>query len=282
MALRDQPYLPLYVQDFLTDEKLAECSAQATGVYIRIMCLMHKSEQYGRILLKQKHKQTDEQILNFASMLAKHFPYDVAVIKSSLLELLDEGVLKIEDDLLIQKRMVKDYETSVKRAMSGKKGGQNSLGKHQDFAQAKSKANTENEIEYENDNKDDIKGVQGENGILPVEPKKPKADPDQIMLSKIDITDEYKETFLKWLKYKRKRQQSYKDEDSTQLAFNQLKKLSGNDHEKALKIVEKSMANNWAGLFELKEEKLNTKNNGHRHREVSCVPGDNRGVTTID
>ena len=43
MALRDQPYLPLYVQDFLTDEKLAECSAMATGVYIRLMCIMHKS-----------------------------------------------------------------------------------------------------------------------------------------------------------------------------------------------------------------------------------------------
>lgn len=140
----------------------------------------------------------------------------------------------------------------------------------------------ENRDEDEDEIKNNIKGVQGENAILPLEPKKPKSDPDELMLSKIDIPEEHKETFLKWLKYKRKRQQSYKDEDSTQLAFNQLKKLSGNDHEKALKIVEKSMANNWAGLFELKEEKLNTNKNGHRHREVSCVPGDNRGVTTID
>ena len=58
MALRDQPYLPLYVQDFLTDEKLIECSASATGVYIRVMCIMHKSDPYGMILLKQKDKQT--------------------------------------------------------------------------------------------------------------------------------------------------------------------------------------------------------------------------------
>ena len=80
MALRDQPYLPLYIQDFLTDEKLSECSASATGVYIRIMCLMHKSEHYGKILLKQKHKQTGKQIEDFASFFAKVLPYDSACI----------------------------------------------------------------------------------------------------------------------------------------------------------------------------------------------------------
>lgn len=74
MALRDQPYLPLYIQDFLTDEKLMECSASTTGVYIRLMCVMHKSEKYGTILLRQKFKQTDQQISNFATQIAKHFP----------------------------------------------------------------------------------------------------------------------------------------------------------------------------------------------------------------
>ena len=44
MALREQPYLPLYVQDFLTDEKLNECSAESTGVYIRLMCIMDKAQ----------------------------------------------------------------------------------------------------------------------------------------------------------------------------------------------------------------------------------------------
>ncbi|MFA5849969.1 MAG: hypothetical protein WC833_08800 [Bacteroidales bacterium] len=173
MALRDQPYLPLYVQDFLTDEKLAECSAQATGVYIRIMCLMHKSEQYGQILLKQKHKQTDKQILNFASMLVKHLPYDVSIISSSLTELIDEGVLLLEDDCLTQKRMVKDYQTSINRAISGKKGGKKSLGKKEvsdeDFAQANLQANSENENEIHsigNISNSNDKGGMGENGKL--------------------------------------------------------------------------------------------------------------------
>ena len=75
MALRDQPYLPLYVQDFLTDEKLMECSASATGIYIRIMCIMHKSDEYGVILLKQKDKQSTNQIISFTIKLALYMTY---------------------------------------------------------------------------------------------------------------------------------------------------------------------------------------------------------------
>lgn len=154
MALRDQPYLPLYIQDFLTDEKLSECSASATGVYIRIMCIMHKSENYGTILLKQKHKQTDKQILNFASMIAKNMPYDLQIVIDGLTELLEENVLKIEGDYLVQKRMVSDGKLSDIRALTGSKGGKKTQKNNKDFAsdfpKANIEANTEDEIENEN------------------------------------------------------------------------------------------------------------------------------------
>ena len=71
MALRNQPYLPLYVQDFMTDEKLNECSPAANGIYIRLMCILHKSETYGQILLKQKYKQNESKIEN---LLNQKFP----------------------------------------------------------------------------------------------------------------------------------------------------------------------------------------------------------------
>lgn len=156
MALRGQPYIPLYVQDFLTDEKLIECSAQANGVYIRLMCLMHKSEEYGVILLKQKDKQTDEPVHNFALKLVKPLPYDLIVIEECLYELLNEKVIHLHGDRLIQKRMVKDSEISEKRASAGKKGGDKttkSKPKSNNFAQAKTQANSE--IEYVNDNEDE-------------------------------------------------------------------------------------------------------------------------------
>lgn len=151
MALRNQPYLPLYVQDFMTDEKLMECSAKATGVYIRILCMMHKSKNYGTFLLKQNDKQNESNIINFAYKLAKFLPYTLEVIESSLVELVTEEVLHIDGDLLSQKRMVKDGNISDKRALAGSKGGKKTFGIDNGFAQAKIQANSEDENEDEND-----------------------------------------------------------------------------------------------------------------------------------
>jgi len=123
MALRDQPYLPLYVQDFLTDEKLIECSSESTGVYIRLMCVMHKSDEYGTILLRQKDKQTSQHVRNFAYKLAKQMPYSFDTIHKSIKELIEEGVLSIKGDKLLQKRMIEDNRISILRSQAGSKGG---------------------------------------------------------------------------------------------------------------------------------------------------------------
>lgn len=140
MSRRDQPYLPLYVQDVLTDEKLIECSASAHGVYFRLLCILHKQETYGRILLKQKYKQMSEFCSGksetnceqnkdkdkanfFAKMLAKQMPFGEQVIFDALIELLEEGVITIDGDMLFQKRMVRDFDLSEKRSDFGKKGG---------------------------------------------------------------------------------------------------------------------------------------------------------------
>lgn len=173
MALRNQPYFPLYVQDFMTDEKLNECSAKANGIYIRLMCIMHKSEEYGTILLKQKYKQNEsksenlleqknKQVSEFASQLSKNMPFSIQEIVEGLTELLEEKVVHIEGDKLIQKRMQKDGIISDKRSSAGSKGGKKSSERKQnenfaaDFAQAKpeakTKQNTENEIESEIEN----------------------------------------------------------------------------------------------------------------------------------
>lgn len=159
MALRNSPYLPLYVQDFMTDEKLVDCSASANGVYIRLMCILHKSEPYGKILLKQKYKQSESMCLNFASMLLRQMPYSMSEIHDGLEELLDNKIIEIDGDYLLQKRMVKDGELSEKRAVAGKKGGKKSLeicfskmsSKSESKNISKSEANSENENEYDID-----------------------------------------------------------------------------------------------------------------------------------
>lgn len=125
MARRNQPYLPLYVQDLLTDEKLIECSAEAHGIYLRLLCILHKQEKYGLICLKQKYKQNTSKFKNFASLLCKQMPFDQKQIENCIEELHEEKVINITDDTLFQKRMVKDGELSDMRSEIGKTGGSN-------------------------------------------------------------------------------------------------------------------------------------------------------------
>lgn len=116
MALRNQPYIPLYVNDFITDEKLIECSAESTGVYIRLLCIMHKPKDYGIITLAKKDIKSENVIENFAIKLTKQMPYSTEIIMHSLQELFEENVIKITGNKLIQKRMVKDNKLSETRA----------------------------------------------------------------------------------------------------------------------------------------------------------------------
>jgi hypothetical protein len=157
MSLRNMPYLPLYVGDWLSNNSLKLCSAKAHGIMVNTMGLMHKAEVYGTILLKQKFKQTSKQENNFACQLAKLLPFDLLEIEGGLHELLEEKILIIKEDMLICERMVRDNEISTLRSKAGKKGGlktQLKKGKNTDnfashFAKAKVQANTEDENEDE-------------------------------------------------------------------------------------------------------------------------------------
>jgi hypothetical protein len=158
MALTDQPYIPFYVDDWMNNNKLKLCSPATHGIMISIMCIMHKEPTYGKILLKQKFKQTDKQISNFALQVARQTAFDLLDVEPAICELVEEQVLVIEEDFLICRRMVKDAEISAKRASSGGKGGKKTQEKNkefaQDFAKANLGANSVNENEY--GNKDSI------------------------------------------------------------------------------------------------------------------------------
>ena len=238
MALRDQPYLPLYIQDFMTDEKLIECSAASTGIYIRIMCILHKQEQYGKLLLKQKYKQTSEQILNFASQLATSLPYTSAEIKSGLDELLSEKVLQIEGDFLTQKRMVKDNDISGKRAKAGSEGGKKTVKK---FAKAKTKAKHEteyvDEIEYKNE----------------IKPETKKAVE---ILYPFD-SENFMQKWLLWKQYKKEQFNFAYKQIGEQAALKDLASISGGIESTAIYFIENAIAKNWKGIYKPSEQKQN-------------------------
>lgn len=163
MALRDQPYFPLYVQDYLTDEKLSPCSLSTQGVYIRIMCAFHKSETYGGILFKQIPKQNFSSIEYFAYVLSRQVGISQQEVRDAIEELLFFGVLEIRGengvDFLFQKRMERDFKISLMRSNVAKKGGGNPVLFKQKSKQKLSKQfkqidkqNTEYEYVYENEN----------------------------------------------------------------------------------------------------------------------------------
>ena len=146
----------------MTCEKLNECSAATHGIYIKgIMCLMHKSERYGTLLLKQKYKQTGKPSRDFACQLVKNLPYKEVEIEEAIDELIEEKVCFWEDDYLCQARMIYDNDISVKRSNAGRRGVTKTGEK---FAEA----TVEAKPDYENDdvnsiviNKDNISELTG-------------------------------------------------------------------------------------------------------------------------
>ena len=67
-----------------------------------------------------------------------------------------------------------------------------------------------------------------------------------------------------WLEYKKERKQTYKSQRALKALKTKLINLSGDNLEVARLIIEQSMANNYAGLFELKETNNPVRSN-HPH-----------------
>ena len=77
-------------------------------------------------------------------------------------------------------------------------------------------------------------------------------------LNEENLHESFYEIIQEWLSYKKETGKPYTfKENGTSIGFtkfcNSLITLSNRDHEKAKQITEQSMANNWAGIFELKQ-----------------------------
>ena len=69
------------------------------------------------------------------------------------------------------------------------------------------------------------------------------------------VHSDFKDCFDLWLKYKSERKESYKSKMSLKTCYNNLVKISGGKSDIAMKVINQSIANNWAGLFPLKIDK---------------------------
>lgn len=87
-----------------------------------------------------------------------------------------------------------------------------------------------------------------------------KKDKKEIDLTDLSFKDGYREIVERWLKYKASRKEKYKSIDSVETFYKKLLEYSNGLPELATKIIEQSISNNWAGIFELKP-KSNPNNN---------------------
>lgn len=223
MALRNQPYLPLYVKDFLTDEKLIECSAETTGVYIRLMCIMHNAQDYGQLKLSDKYNDKDI-IKNYADMLTKQMPYSYEVIYRSLEELLREKVVFFMKNILTQKRMYNDGILSRNRAKAGSIGG-----KHTKQNLSKTSSKSEANTEYININEIDID------------------------IEYYKLTNNIIELFNEYITLRKKNKLSNSNTVIKRLLDKLLEYGKTEDEQK--EIIEKAIIGNWKDFYEIDNKK---------------------------
>lgn len=82
------------------------------------------------------------------------------------------------------------------------------------------------------------------------------------IIENFEINKDMANVVFDWLEYKKERKETYKSDKSIKSFITKLRNLSGNDSAIAREIVEQSFANNYAGVFELKN-----KSNGKDRRD---------------
>lgn len=119
MADRD-PWIKFYPKDYLSDLELATCSAAAQGVYMRLLCLMHNSNEYGFAIVSGA--------VPTPYALAKAVQMRYPTCTNAVAELLQKCVLKKDHrGVLYSQRMLSDKVKLDVMRERGKLGGNPAL-----------------------------------------------------------------------------------------------------------------------------------------------------------
>jgi DNA-binding Lrp family transcriptional regulator len=114
------PAFQFYPADWRKDPGVQSLSFHDRGVWFEILCLMHESDQRGRLLLNGK-PMPDEA-------LARLLGLDKQTLTKTLSTLIDFGVAsRDENGALVNRRMVRDENLRKIRQEAGKLGGNPNL-----------------------------------------------------------------------------------------------------------------------------------------------------------
>jgi hypothetical protein len=114
------PAFQFYPADWRKDPGVQALGYFERGVWFEILCLMHESEQRGKLLLNGKPMPNEA--------LARLLGLDKQILTKALSVLLDYGVASYDQqNALISRRMVRDEQIRQIRTEAGKLGGNPNL-----------------------------------------------------------------------------------------------------------------------------------------------------------
>ena len=252
---------------------IGDYGAVGYGIYWRVVEMLH-SENEHKLPLKEYIYRA----------LAKQMVTSVEQISTIINDCINVYELFIKDnDFFYCQRVLDNIEVRTKISESRSKAGKISAERRKNATnveqsltsvqqnltsvqQNSTKFNKEKEIKEkeikENNNKEEIKKEE----IKKEEKKKFSFD-----FSNFD--ENFIEHVNSWLEYKKERKEPYKSQKGLNAFYNKLLDYSKNDPDTAKKIIEQSMANNWAGIFELKEAQQKNKDPFYREPIVDRTHG---------
>lgn len=127
------PSFQFYPNDWMGDIELQTCSLEARGLWLEILCLMHRSEPYGYIViagqLLSKNHFTQEQLKSnsIVKQLSNIFRIHLKRFLKLFKELEDNGVIRLNGDGYYSKRLIKEQQLREKRRAAGSLGGNPNL-----------------------------------------------------------------------------------------------------------------------------------------------------------
>lgn len=114
------PAFQFYPNDWLSDMNLRMCSVSTRGIWIDLLCLMHKSKKYGFLVQKVDGKWSNMS----PKIIQKLTGLTTKRIINGLRELAKNDVIKYDENgLIYSKRMVKDQALRDVRKKAGSLGG---------------------------------------------------------------------------------------------------------------------------------------------------------------
>lgn len=114
------PWMRFFVDDYIADESLGMCSLAAQGLWVRLLCIMHKSHRRGFLCQANGEPLSLEQTARLAGCSTEEAGRLVQ-------ELLHSGAASAERGVLYSRRMLREADISRKRSISGRLGGNPAL-----------------------------------------------------------------------------------------------------------------------------------------------------------